>query len=378
MAERVLITGGAGFIGTRLTRHLLDLGFEVRILDNLHPQVHGQDAAVAPWMRAACDVRVADVRDRAAIESAVDGVDLVIHLASETGTGQSMYAVHRCVDVNVSGTAMLLEALVPHAARVRKLVIASSRAVYGEGKYECGACGAVYPPARTADALAAGVWDPVCPRCAGPIEVRPTDEESRTAPASIYGASKLSQELLASAFGAGFGVPVAILRYQNVYGAGQSLSNPYTGILTHFYSAIRGRRAPRVFEDGHESRDFVHVSDVVRATTAALSHQRPAVFNVGTGIRTTIFELAEAMCQEAGAVVAPEVVGDYRVGDIRHCFADLTRIRGALDYHPQVTLRDGLGEFMSWAAIQPAERRQVEEANQELLAHGLLRSPHGR
>ena len=210
MAERVLITGGAGFIGTHLSRHLLDLGFDVRILDNLHPQVHGEEAAVSPWMRTACDVRLADVRDRAAIQSAVDSVDLVIHLASETGTGQSMYAVHRCVDVNVSGTAMLLEALVPHAERVRKLVIASSRAVYGEGKYECRGCGAVYPGARSAGALAAGAWDPVCPKCAGPIEVRPTDEESRTAPASIYGASKLSQELLASAFGAGFGVPVAI------------------------------------------------------------------------------------------------------------------------------------------------------------------------
>ena len=374
MAERVLITGGAGFIGARLARQLLDRGRTVRILDNLHPQVHGPEVALPPSLTEECELHVGDIRDPAAVGRAVADVDSAVHLAAETGTGQSMYAVHRYSDVNVGGTAVLLEHMARQAGRIGKLVVASSRAVYGEGKYVCARCGVVYPRARTAAALAAGQWEPVCPGCGLRIEAVATDEESRTVPTSIYGASKMSQELLATAFGPAVETAVVTLRYQNVYGAGQSLSNPYTGILTHFFSAIRRGESPRVFEDGRESRDFVHVSDVVRATVAALDYPGSGVFNVGTGVQTTIMALAQAMCRQAGATVLPKVVGDYRVGDIRHCFADFSRAQRELAYVPQVDLESGLREFLDWADAQPAERRRVDEANRELLAHGLLRS----
>ncbi len=374
MGERVLITGGAGFIGTRLARRLLGEGFAVRILDVLLPQVHGPAPQVPDWMRRDCELLVNDVRDRQAVEQAVQDVDAAIHLAAETGTAQSMYAIERCVGVNAGGTATLLECLVPHASRIRKIVVASSRAVYGEGKYRCAACGPVFPPSRRAEDLAAARWDPSCPRCGSPLTSVPTDEDSRLSPASIYGATKLSQELLATAFGPAFQIPVVALRYQNVYGSGQSLGNPYTGILTHFFSALRDGHAPRVFEDGRESRDFVHVDDVVDATVLALAARDSGVFNVGAGVSTSILTLAQAMCRSMNAQVAPVVVPEYRVGDIRHCVADLTRAAAGLGYAPRVDLEHGLSEFVAWAARQPPSAGSVTQANQELAALGLLRS----
>lgn len=374
MSERVLITGGAGFIGARLARRLLLAGQEVRILDALLAQVHGPDPSLPDWLRRDCDLQVADVRDRRAVERAVNDVDTVVHLAAETGTAQSMYTIHRYADVNVNGTAMLLECLVPFAGRVRKLVIASSRAVYGEGKYECARCGVVYPDGRSPVALAAGRWEPVCPRCGGPIASLPTDEDSRTHPTSTYGATKLAQEQLAAIFARGFGVSVAMLRFQNVYGGGQSLANPYTGILTHFFSALGRREAPRVFEDGLESRDFVHVDDVVEATVRVLDVSAQGVFNVGAGVRTSILALAEAMCRSVAPDVRPVIVSEYRVGDIRHCVADLQRAAVQLNYVPRVSLDAGLGEFIAWAAGEPERGAAVSAANKELASYGLLRS----
>jgi dTDP-L-rhamnose 4-epimerase len=376
VAERVLITGGAGFIGTRIARHLVDAGFTVRILDVLLAQVHGDEPQLPDWLKRDCELIVGDIRDRSAVEAAVGDVDVVIHLAAETGTAQSMYAVERCVSVNAGGTATLLECLVPHARRVRKLVIASSRAVYGEGKYLCSLCGPVYPPSRRAEDLVAGRWDPPCPCCGAAITVAATDEESRMSPASIYGATKVSQELFACAFGPAFDLPVVILRYQNVYGAGQSLGNPYTGILTHFFSALRRGHAPRVFEDGRESRDFVHVDDVVQASVLAVSAQAGGVFNVGSGVSTSIFALAQAMCRSMGAPIEPVIVPEYRVGDIRHCVADLSRATSTLGYVPAVKLENGLSEFVVWAADQPPSGGSVTQANRELAALGLLRSAH--
>jgi dTDP-L-rhamnose 4-epimerase len=377
MRERVLVTGGAGFIGRRLAQHLLHAGYHVRILDALIAQVHGSEPALPDWMRGDCDLQIGDVRDRDAVARAVEGVDSVIHLAAETGTAQSMYAIHRYVDVNVSGTAMLLDCLVPRADRLRRLVIASSRAVYGEGKYDCARCGVVYPQGRSRAALAAGQWEPLCPECAGPIAAMPTDEDSRTQPTSTYGATKRSQELLGATFGPSFGVPVAALRYQNVYGAGQSLGNPYTGILTHFFSALRRHEPPRVFEDGLETRDFVHVEDAVAAAVLALTTSAEGVFNVGSGVRTSILSLAAAMCRSVAPGISPVVVSEYRVGDIRHCVADLQRARARLNYVPRVSLDAGLAEFTAWAAGEPVSAMSVSAANRELVAYGLLRSADG-
>lgn len=373
MAERVLVTGGAGFIGTRLVRRLLKEGFNVRVLDVLLPQVHGESPRVSEWLARDAELIVADIRDHSAVDAAVRDVDAVVHLAAETGTGQSMYAIEQCVSVNAGGTATLLQCLAPHSHRIGKLVLSSSRAVYGEGKYLCAACGPVFPASRRGEDLAAARWDPLCPQCGGEICSVPTDEESRIAPASIYGATKASQELLVTAFAAAFNIPAVVLRYQNVYGGGQSLGNPYTGILTHFFSALRGGQPPRVFEDGRESRDFVHIDDVIDATTLAVSSRVHGVFNVGSGVATTILALAQAMCSSMQARVTPVVVPEYRVGDIRHSVADLSKAESRLGYRPRMTLGDGLAEFIAWASDQPIGT-SAAQANRELAALGLLRS----
>jgi dTDP-L-rhamnose 4-epimerase len=355
MLQRVLITGGAGFIGTRLARELVSRDIEVRVLDSFLPQVHGPDAQPPRWLERDCDLRIGDIRDRRVVWEAVRDVDAIVHLAADTGTGQSMTEIHRYTDVNAGGTAMLLECLLPHTSRLQGLVLASSRSVYGEGKYECERCGIVYPGPRSPEALAASRWEPPCPTCAGPIESRPTDEDSVLRPGSIYGATKLAQEQLVTTFGSAAGMPVTVLRYQNVYGAGQSLGNPYTGILTHFFCALHRGSAPRVFEDGLESRDFVHVSDVVRATASALASASSGIFNVGTGASTSILELARSMCRLFGSGIEPVVVPEYRVGDIRHCVADLRRTARELDFAPRVPLESGLREFVEWAHGVSAE-----------------------
>ncbi|PYR93745.1 MAG: epimerase [Acidobacteria bacterium] len=377
MPDTILITGGAGFIGRRLARRALAAGWHVRILDALVAQVHGANPVLPGWISAECDLRLADVRDADAVKQAAHSADLVVHLAAETGTGQSMYAMHRYTDVNVSGTARVFEAL-QRESRCRRVIVASSRAVYGEGRYTCANCGPVFPPSREPERLSRGEWDPPCPSCGGPIQSVPTDESSRTAPVSVYGTTKLSQELLAFNFSVATGVPVFALRFQNVYGAGQSLSNPYTGILTHFFNAVRRGDAPRVFEDGQESRDFVHVDDVTSAVVRAFDAPLSGfdVVNVGAGTRTIIKELADLIVTVAGRSEPPVIVGDYRVGDVRHSVADLHHAALALGYRPEVPLASGVREFLEWAGAEPVSGASEQSANRELAAMNLLRSAH--
>jgi dTDP-L-rhamnose 4-epimerase len=374
VAERILITGGAGFIGTRLAERALASGRDVRIVDAFVPQVHGEVPRAPAWM-SDCDLRRGDVRDPALMRQAVEGVDTVFHLAAETGTGQSMYAMQRYVDVNAGGTAVLLEALQQVGTSQPRVILASSRAVYGEGQYACSSCGVVSPPLRHPQRLAQGRWEPLCPSCGREIESIATTEAATTHPVSVYGTTKLAQELLVSHYSHAFDVPVAALRLQNVYGAGQSLVNPYTGILTHFFNAVRRHAPPRVFEDGRESRDFVYVDDVVEAMFAASRLGAGFhVVNIGSGVRTSIFQLATAMCAGMNAAVAPVIVGEYRVGDVRHCVADLTRARQLLGYSPRTDLAAGLREFVEWAASQAPSTASESLANRELAAMGLLRS----
>jgi dTDP-L-rhamnose 4-epimerase len=371
----LLITGGAGFIGSHLARRALADGWRVRIVDALVPQVHGDSAQLPDWMSSECEFLGGDVRDADLMQRAVDGVDAVAHLAADTGTGQSMYAVQKYVDVNVGGTAVLLEAL-QRATACRRLVVASSRAVYGEGQYSCKHCGVVHPPLRDPARLARGEWEPVCPECGGPVESMATGERALTRPVSVYGTTKLAQELLAENHGTAFGLPVLLLRFQNVYGPGQSLVNPYTGILTHFFNAIRRGSAPRVFEDGLESRDFVHVDDVVSAVMAALRADGDGghTLNVGSGIRTSIQQLALDMCRVMRSAVEPAVVGEFRIGDIRHSVADLTTARRVLGYAPRIELATGLAQFVEWASAQQQSSSSEATANSELASLGLLRS----
>jgi dTDP-L-rhamnose 4-epimerase len=372
----LLITGGAGFLGTRLARLALSEGWTVRILDSLLAQVHGSHPVIPDWMVRECDFRRGDVRDPETVRAAVKGATSVVHLAAETGTGQSMYSVQRYVDGNVNGTAVVLDALLARESACERVVIASSRAVYGEGRYSCVACGEVFPLLRQKERLDQGIWEPPCPKCGGPIDSLPTHEQSATQPVSVYGTTKLSQELLGANISHATGMPVVVLRFQNVYGAGQSLSNPYTGILTHFFNAIRKGDAPKVFEDGRESRDFVHVGDAGAAIMQSLSKpiRGTATINVGSGERTTIQELAIAMCKAMRSARMPVVVGRYRVGDIRHCVADLSVATRLLNYAPKVRLEAGLAEFLGWAGSQPPALDVGSDANEELSAFGLLRT----
>jgi dTDP-L-rhamnose 4-epimerase len=371
----VLITGGAGFIGTCLTRLALAQGKRVRIFDNLSPQIHAAGSYRAP---DGVEFLHGDITDRADVERAVDGVDTIIHLAAETGTGQSMYEIERYYRVNVQGTALLFDVLANSSHSVRNIVLASSRSVYGEGAYLCRACdpqGARrFPASRTAAQLEAHEWTSPCPECSGPVEPTATREEDPLAPASIYAATKLAQEELVRVACGALGIAHAILRFQNVYGAGQSLSNPYTGILSIFSTRIRAGQSLPIFEDGEETRDFVYVDDVARAVLACAD--RPVAegvtLNVGSGKAVSIMSIARALQTIMGSSIEPHVTGQYRVGDIRHNFADISRLEQVTGFRPAVSLEAGLKRFADWVAGEPLPADLLDKANAELKARKLM------
>lgn len=364
--KTVLITGGAGFIGSHLAESLLRVGYRVCLFDNLNEQVHGHNADWPEFLKPDQIERIqGDICDHAALSSAVDGVSIVVHLASETGVGQSMYEIERYVRTNIQGTAVLLDILSQRKTQIEKVVLASSRAIYGEGKYVCEKCGSVYPRQREAMQLKRGEWELKCPFCRREIRPLPTDEDSLPSPASIYAISKHTQEQLLTTFGGLHNIPYAILRYQNVYGPRQSLKNPYTGILSIFSSRILNDRKILVFEDGKESRDFVFVNDVVDATILSIQDQSltKGVFNVGTGSQTTVMEIAKILCEKLGTDKKPKVVGKSRIGDIRHCYADLTRIKEELGYEPKYDIEQGLSRFVEWVVN---EERPVDMSDHTL------------
>lgn len=350
---RVLVTGGAGFIGSHLVDALLVRGRAVRVFDTLEPDVHGPDARPVLVPPEAEFVR-GDVRDADALWRAVRDADAVVHLAAAVGVGQSMVDIVKFTEVNTLGTAILLELLTRRRHRVGKVVVASSMSVYGEGAYRCRACGPVHPGPRDPARLARGQWEMPCPLCGADTEPLPIPETKPLRPISVYGMTKRDQEELALIVGRASGLPVTALRFFGVYGPRQSLANPYSGIVAIFIARILHGDPPPVFEDGLEQRDFVHVRDVVQACLLAL--ERPETdhqaFNVGTGVGTSILHLAELLCQTLGATVRPELCGRYRVGDVRHGIADIGRLR-ALGYLPRVALADGLQELVAWARTHP-------------------------
>lgn len=378
MKQTILITGGAGFIGSRLALHLVAAGHRVRVLDALIPQIHGEDPDSSPLYRTIAG-RVefirASVTDPVAMAQALVGVDTVVHLAAETGTGQSMYAIRHYVDVNVGGTALLLDLIANGNFSVRKLVVASSRAVYGEGRYSCGVHGTVYPEPRRAADMERGDFVPHCPVCDQPVDVLATDEATPVRPASIYGISKLNQEQMVLTVGAALGISALAFRYQNVYGPGQSLSNPYTGILSIFSTRIRNGSDINVFEDGRESRDFVFIDDVVAATTLGIEYPEPVndVFNVGSGVATDVLTVVELLQDLLGHRIPVRVSGQFRVGDIRHNFADLTKIQAALGFRPSVMIEEGLHRFIDWVREQESSVDRYDESLRELAAKGLFK-----
>jgi dTDP-L-rhamnose 4-epimerase len=370
MQERVLITGGAGFIGSHLADELLAHGYAVRALDSLVAQVHG-GATRPSYLAADVDLVTGDVRDEAVLRRALDGVDCVVHLAARVGVGQSMYEIADYTSANTGGTGTLLQVLLDRP--VRKLVVASSMSVYGEGAYETVHGESVTAPERTPAQLERGAWDPVDHRGRALVPV-PTPETKRRSLASVYALTKYDQERLCLLFGGAYGIPTVALRFFNTYGSRQALSNPYTGVLAIFAARLLNGKRPLVFEDGLQRRDFVDVRDVVRACRLAL--ERPdadgQALNVGTGRDVTVREVAEKLGRVLGATVEPELTGKFRAGDIRHCFADVSCARRLLGYEPRVDLEEGMAELASWLEGQAADDR-ADHAVAELTVRGLAR-----
>ena len=369
MTTRVLVTGGAGFIGCHVAKALLQRGYEVRVLDSLIEQVHARGAARNPVLNEVELIR-ADVRDLDRVAEALDGVDSVIHLAAEVGVGQSMYAIDRYVSANDCGTAVLFQALIDRP--VGRVVVASSMSVYGEGLYRTAAGERMDDVTRPAIRQGGG-WDPVGPD-GGPLTPLATPEWKRPNLASVYALTKYVQERLTLTVAPAYGMEGVALRLFNVYGPGQALSNPYTGVLAIFASRLQNGERPMVFEDGEQRRDFIHVEDVARAFLLALDHPKAPgqVFNIGSGRDVSILEVGAALADAMGVPdLTPEVMNKARVGDIRHCFADISLARETLGFQPRRGFADSLGELAEWVRQQQAEDR-VQHARQELEQRGLV------
>jgi dTDP-L-rhamnose 4-epimerase len=371
----ILVTGGAGFIGLHLVRRLLQEGCTVAVLDNFSSQVHGANQKLPSDLADHVELYRADVRDQDAVRKALANRDAVVHLAAETGTGQSMYEISRYQDVNLGGTAATLDAVVNSPrSRLRKIVLASSRAVYGEGKYRCREHGIVYPEGRTLDRLKAGIYEPVCPRCAIECAPEATSEDCPTRPLSFYGLTKRVQEEMLFMFAQACGLSAYALRYQNVFGPGQSLCNPYTGILAIFSNLARFGSAIQVFEDGQESRDFVFVDDAVEATWRCIASESNAreILNVGTGKQMTVLEAANEIVHFYRSSTRILITGTFRQGDVRHNFADLAKTRTSIGFVPRFTFWNGLRQFLEWAVARSEVLRGYESSLQEMSERGLL------
>jgi dTDP-L-rhamnose 4-epimerase len=363
--KTILITGGAGFIGSHLCDALLDRGYRVRVLDSLVEQVHG-DAERPEYLSDDIELIVGDVRERGLVREALDGADAVVHFAARVGVGQSMYEIDEYVSANTHGTAVLLDAMLDKP--VAKLLVASSMSIYGEGLYEP----APAVERRRRD-LAARRWEPRGPHGEELLPL-PTPEEKPCANSSVYALTKYDQERLALVFGAAYDVPTVALRFFNVYGPRQALSNPYTGVLAIFASRLLNGKRPLVYEDGEQRRDFVNVRDVVRACVLALERDGADghAVNVGSGRSVTVNEIARSLGSVLDADVEPELTGKFRAGDIRHCFADISKARTLLGYEPRIDLEDGMRELADWLETQTADDR-VEDATAELVSRGLAR-----
>jgi dTDP-L-rhamnose 4-epimerase len=366
---RILITGGAGFIGSHVGDELLRHGHQVRVLDVLAPQVHGHAAVRPAYLHSDIELVRGDVRDRAAVRHALEGVDAVYHFAAAVGVGQSMYELEHYTSVNNVGTAVLLEALIEQP--VRRLVVASSMSVYGEGLYVDGRGQRVSIVNRTPDQLRRGEWEPRDEE-GTVLEPMPTPEEKTPQLASVYALSKWDQENLCLITGSVYGIPTIALRFFNVFGTRQALSNPYTGVLAIFASRLMNGKPPLVFEDGRQLRDFVSVSDVARACRLALDADAAVghAINVGSGRAFAIEDIAVLLATVLGSPLQPEISGRYRVGDIRHCVADITRAGRLLGYTPEIMLEEGIFEIAEWLEGQAAHDR-VDEARAELTVRGL-------
>lgn len=379
MSKKILITGGAGFIGSNLALFLLEKGYTVTVLDNLSEQIHGADPENSSSLFKSIKDKVKFIKGTVcSVEDwnkAIGENETIVHFAAETGTGQSMYQIKKYSDVNVGGTAIMLDILANNKTKVKKVVVASSRAIYGEGKYVSSKLEPVYPDHRLQKNMDAGNFEVTYPGIKEPLQLVPTDEQSKIHPSSVYGITKYNQEQMVMTVCPSIGIAPVAFRYQNVYGPGQSLSNPYTGILSIFSTLIKNNKPINIFEDGKESRDFVFIEDIVKATFLGIEKDEAngEIFNVGTGVPVTVAEVANLLLELYIANVPLQVTGNYRLGDIRHNYADTTKINKLLGFKTEVDFKTGLKKFADWVNGQQVQQSKYEDSINEMKAKGLLK-----
>lgn len=377
--KNILITGGAGFIGSNLALRLIAKGYTVTVLDNLSKQIHGEKPEETSPLYLSIKDKVnfinGTVNSESDWEKAIQHQDAIVHLAAETGTGQSMYNIRNYVDTNIGGTAIMWEILTNKTHSVKKVVVAASRAIYGEGKYCCPDHGIVYPLCREDDAMSKGDFNVKCPVCSKNVDLLATSEDSAIHPTSVYGFTKQAQEELSMITGKSLNIPVVAYRYQNVYGPGQSLSNPYTGILSIFSTRIKNGNDISIFEDGEESRDFVYIDDIVEATVLGLEKNEANFqsFNVGTGVCTDVMTVANTLVKYIGIPTKIKVTGNYRLGDIRSNYADLSKISSLLGFSPTITFDEGIFRFVDWVNKQEVQQDNYQQSIEELKDRGLFK-----
>lgn len=371
MSHQVLITGGAGFVGSHLADALLQAGFRVRVLDSLAQQVH---AGRSPsYLSPEVELLVGDVGDAAMLKRALCGVDYIFHFAAAVGVGQSMYEISRYIGTNTQGTAELLQAMLGSRHTPEKLIVASSMSIYGEGQYACSGCGReAAPRVRSLAQLKTGEWELQCPTCKRTLQPMPTTEDKFSDTNSVYALSKRDQEELCLMYGRTYGIPVTALRFFNIYGTRQALSNPYTGVVAVFAARLINGQPPLIFEDGRQMRDFVSIHDIVRAVMLAMQHSESdgEAINIGSGHAISVMQVAELLARALRKESSPIITLKYRAGDIRHCYADIAKARKLLSYEPRVTHEEGFSELAEWIAGQHAEDKAETMLN-ELVAYGL-------
>jgi dTDP-L-rhamnose 4-epimerase len=370
--KNILITGGAGFIGSNLSLNLIEKGYQITILDNLSPQIHGNNPEITSPLYNSVKSKVKIIQGSVTSKNdwirAIKNQDAIIHLAAETGTGQSMYEIRKYCNVNIQGTALLLDMLTNSRHSIKKIIVASSRAVYGEGRYKCREHGVVFPNERNDLDMQHGDFECKCPFCGSVVNLMSTSEDSKIHPTSIYGITKQNQEQIVLTTAKALNIPAIAFRYQNVYGAGQSLSNPYTGILSVFSTLMLKNKNINIFEDGNESRDFVYIDDVVNATIAGLENDfvSTMVFNIGTGKAYNVKTIVDILLEKYNTSSQYYISGNYRLGDIRHNFADISLANKYLNFNPTVDIKTGLDKFTNWVEQQDAFSCDYEKSLNEM------------
>lgn len=377
--KNILITGGAGFIGSNIALKLIDKGLNVTVLDNLSPQIHGDNPEITSPLYRSIINKVnfinGSVTSKEKWAEAIDEQDAIIHLAAETGTGQSMYEIQKYIDVNIGGTAIMLDVLANNPHKIKKIVVAASRAIYGEGKYKCIEHGIVYPTERLDEDMVKGDFQCKCPICYNTVEILSTTEDSKIHPTSVYGITKQNQEQMVLTVCKSLRIAAVGFRYQNVYGPGQSLSNPYTGILAIFSTRIKNGNPINIFEDGKETRDFVFIDDVVEATILGLEKDEAngQVYNVGTGVAIDVITVANTLSKFYNKEIPIQISGNYRLGDIRHNFADISKIKSELGFVPKWNFDNGIETFTKWVNEQEIPEDKYECSIEEMKKKGLYK-----